>query len=422
MKKRSWHQDDAVLKKAGAILRAGPICDECFGRAFATLGHGLSNRSRGERLRRTLAGQDFLSKPGACWVCNDLFERIPEWVDRAVRLTSGIEYDNYLFGIRLTPRLVEMEAFFHEKFPTGHEEPLKHAFNREMGKLFEARMGHGTVELRCPHFLFIVDPENDRIDLRILPVYIYGRYRKLVRGIPQTHWPCRRCRGRGCAACHFTGKQYPESVEELVAGPFLDAAQTEQLCFHGAGREDVDARMLGTGRPFVLELIEPRRRRFDLTALEARVNACTGGKVHVSNLRFVSQETVALIKETSAEKIYRALVAFDRDISPTALEEALSALVGIIEQQTPQRVAHRRADRVRRRRVLEISGELLSPQEASIELRTEGGLYIKELISGDDGRTVPNLSQRLDVAARVTTLDVVSVSSGVFPDAPPLDR
>ena len=416
MEQRNWHQDKTVLKAAEAMLRAGPICDECLGRAFAKLGHGLSNRSRGERLRRTLVARDSHTKSGPCWVCEDLFEQIPEWVDRAMKLSFGIEHDSYLFGVRLTPRLIEMEAFFQEKFPTGHEESLKHAFNRETGKAFEARMGRDTVELKRPHLSFIVDLGNNRIDLRILPVYIYGRYRKLVRGIPQTHWPCRSCRGQGCVTCHFTGKQYPESVEELIAGPFLDAAQTERVCFHGAGREDVDARMLGAGRPFVLELIEPQRRRFNLEPLEDNVNTATGGKVHISNLRFVSQETVALIKETSAEKTYRARIVFGADISPAALEEALFALVGVIEQQTPQRVAHRRADRVRRRRVLEISGELLSPQEASIELRTEGGLYVKELISGDDGRTVPNLSQRLDVAARVTALDVVSVSSDVFPD------
>ena len=28
--------------------------------------------------------------------------------------------------------------------------------------------------------------------------------------------------------------------------------------FHSAGREDVDVRMLGEGRPFVLELLQPK--------------------------------------------------------------------------------------------------------------------------------------------------------------------
>jgi len=37
------------------ILRAGPICDECLGRIASRLGTGLSNASRGERIREMLA-------------------------------------------------------------------------------------------------------------------------------------------------------------------------------------------------------------------------------------------------------------------------------------------------------------------------------------------------------------------------------
>src|SRR2546422_4343131 len=41
---------------------------------------------------------------------------------------------------------------------------------------------------------------------------------------------------------------------------------------HGMGREDVDARMLGRGRPFILEIKEPVRRTVDLPAVEGAVN------------------------------------------------------------------------------------------------------------------------------------------------------
>ena len=44
------------------------------------------------------------------------------------------------------------------------------------------------------------------------------------------------------------------------------------------------------------------------------------------------------------------------------------------------------------------------------------GLYIKELVSGDDGRTVPSLASVLGVPARVLELDVIEVSSESFPD------
>jgi len=153
-------------------------------------------------------------------------------------------------------------------------------------------------------------PERKSRALRISSLYIYGRYRKLIRGIPQTEWPCRKCKGRGCEGCNFTGKQYPESVEELIAPPLVNAAQASSFCLHGAGREDIDARMLGEGRPFVMELISPRVRSLDLAKLRDAVNRDAEGKVEVSSLSFVDRSLVASVKETSATKRYRVKIEF----------------------------------------------------------------------------------------------------------------
>jgi len=50
-----------------------------------------------------------------------------------------------------------------------------------------------------------------------------------------------------------------------------------------------------------------------------------------------------------------------------------------------------------------------SPTQATVDVHGAGGLYIKELISGDDGRTEPSLAGLLKVAATVTALDVLAV-------------
>ena len=107
--------------------------------------------------------------------------------------------------------------------------------------------------------------------------------------------------------------------------------------------------------------------------------------------------------------LHHALVALDQPVTDETLDAALAALVGKIEQQTPNRVAHRRADRVRCRNVQAITGQLLDPRCAEIHLHCDGGLYVKELISGDEGRTQPNLAQCLGVAARVSELDVTAI-------------
>ena len=407
-----------VIEQAREVARAGPICADCLGRAFGRRGRGLAPRARGEALRAILSMVGEHVKSGACWVCGGLLDRIDGWAERAAEAAKDLEFGTYLFGVRLAPRLAELEAHFEERFPTGDGESLKHALNRMIGKRFERLFEGTTVDFEDPHLTFLVDLAAGTIRMHVASVFVYGRYRKLVRGIPQTRWPCRRCRGRGCNACGFTGKQYPESVEEWIAPPFVEASEAEDDRFHGAGREDIDARMLGEGRPFVLELRAPKRRTLDLIELRQAVNEFAGGRVEVSRLSIVRRRIVEVVKETKASKTYRVRVEFTEEVSPNAFSEALRTLVGEIEQRTPQRVAHRRADLVRRRRVFAASGRLCDPMHAEIEFETEGGLYVKELVSADDGRTVPSLAERVGIAAFVTELDVIDVTSPAFPDTP----
>ena len=49
-------------------------------------------------------------------------------------------------------------------------------------------------------------------------VFLEGRYRKLVRDLPQTIFYCPRCKGRrgGCPACDGYGKLTKDSVQELI--------------------------------------------------------------------------------------------------------------------------------------------------------------------------------------------------------------
>jgi tRNA pseudouridine synthase 10 len=265
--------------------------------------------------------------------------------------------------------------------------------------------------------------------VQVNSAFVYGRYRKLERDIPQTEWPCRDCNGTGlvqghpCDGCDGTGYRYDESVEQLTAPVVRDAMDGESATFHGAGREDVDARMLGTGRPFVIEVDEPRVRSVDVGQLETDVNEFADGKVEVEGLRLATHEMVERVKEHSASKTYRMDVRFDDPVPAEAFQRALAGLDGAtVEQDTPQRVSHRRASKTRTRAVYEASGELADESEAgdnhdgertamraTIEIHGEGGLYVKELVSSDEGRTEPSLAGELGVGATVAALDVLAV-------------
>jgi tRNA pseudouridine synthase 10 len=272
----------------------------------------------------------------------------------------------------------------------------------------------------------ILDLATDELSVQVNSAFVYGRYRKLERDIPQTKWPCNDCggtgrkRGAACDGCGGSGYRYDESVEQLTAPPVREAMDGEEAVFHGAGREDVDALMLESGRPFVLEVKEPRTRDVDPTALEREVNEFAEGKVEVEGLRLATHEMVERVKELDATKTYRMDVTFEEPVDAESFAAALEALDGAtIHQDTPQRVTHRRADVTRTREVYDIDGELSDDHTATVEVHGEGGLYVKELVSSDDGRTEPSLAGLLGVPAEVTALDVLDVTGEDEPFARP---
>ena len=425
---------DDVLGTARDALGTGPLCDPCLGRLLADRSFGLTNRERGRGLRVAVALADDvpvadLGAEEPCWVCEgeSTADRVAEWAERAAYELSDYEFDTFQVGTRVPPLFEENDRLLREEVGLDPEagEALNAELNREVGKRFGRETG-AEVEFQRPDVQVTLHLGDDTVETRVNSAFVYGRYRKLEREIPQTKWPCNDCNGTGltrgevCDGCDGSGYRYDESVEQLTAPVVREAMDGESATFHGAGREDVDALMLGDGRPFVIEVDAPRRRRVDTDALEADIADFAGGKVEVRDLQEVTYETVERVKELDASKTYRMAVAFGAPVAADRSAAALADLDGTtVEQRTPGRVDHRRADKVRTREVYDIEGELEDDRHATVELHGEGGLYVKELVSGDEGRTEPSLAGLLGVDAEVTQLDVLAVEGEGEPFLPP---
>ncbi len=394
------------------ILAYGEICDHCLGRFFGRRSFGLTNDERGRGLRVAHALREnvpFRPHEGTCWICHDLFADIGIWADRVAEALGGIEYATFLIGTRVPPLMAESEELVWSELGLTGPEPLKSEMNREVGKAVAARTGKAA-DLARPDVVAILDPAGGTVELEISPLFFRGRYTKLERGIPQTRWPCRECQGAGCERCGFTGKMYPDSVEELIGRTAAEAFQARDAVLHGAGREDIDARMLGSGRPFVMEIVAPGRRTVDLAALEEAVNAAAAGRVGVTIDGWSTRAEVETLKSEKAHKKYRISVEVEGGIARKELEEALDRLRGaVVAQQTPARVVHRRADRIRERRVVDARVAGQEDGRFFLDVVGEAGLYVKELVSGDGGRTRPSLAGLLGRPARVIHLDVLEV-------------
>jgi len=282
--------------------------------------------------------------------------------------------------------------------------------NRAFGQRLESLRPDLVATAERPDVFFRLFVETGRVTARVAPLYVYGRYLKLSRAMPQSRWPCTRHRKHDCPRCGGTGKIYPWSVEEAVADGVARQARFKATKMHCLGREDVDARMVGRGRPFALELVRPLRRDLDTAEAERWINERWGHEVQAREMRVVDWRSVNAMNKAKPDKQYLALCECESPVNAEALAR-LSAMRDVaLDQKTPQRVAHRRADLVRRRvvRVME-AWAAAEPRRFMLRLTAQSGTYVKEFVSSDDGGTRPSVSEFLGAPCRVLELDVLDV-------------
>ncbi len=387
----------------------GKICKHCLGRKLSKTIEGTNNIERADKVCEEL-GIDL--DDADCVICDNIFDKLNDGLyDKIDAKISqlGIEFDTFLVGSQIPKDIQERDEELSEEFDLGVE-TIKKEVNRLIGLGIWEKYDK-EAEFERQDIVFNIDLRKEpKVRIQINPLYVEGKYNKYKRGIPQTKWPCTKCKGRGCEECNGTGKQYPESVEELISEHFLKLTKGKEAKFHGAGREDIDVLMLGSGRPFVLEIKEPRIRNLDLAKLENEINKINEGKTAYHGLKLCERGRKAEIKQSSPDtyKVYEAIVECDEPFDPDKLEELTK--LNEIHQQTPLRVLRRRTDMVRIKHVLDLKYEIIDDKTFKMRIKTEGGLYIKELISGDEGRSQPNVSEILGVGAICEQLDVVEVS------------
>lgn len=188
--------------------------------------------------------------------------------------------------------------------------------------------------------------------------------------------------------------------------------------FHAGGREDQDVRMLGNGRPFVLELVDPHRQASpeDVAEMAKRINLhkpkplvlvkelrlCeTGeGKLQVTRLADAAQ---------NKRKEYLARVCMASDQETSCVKAKIEAVQDLrVMQKTPIRVLHRRSQAVRPKTIHQLRiAKWHGRRIFDLVLVAEAGTYIKEFVHGDRGRTRPHLGDVLGCQTDILRLDVL---------------
>ncbi|CAH0374622.1 unnamed protein product [Pelagomonas calceolata] len=246
-----------------------------------------------------------------------------------------------------------------------------------------------------------------RVDVKCArePVYLAFRYRKLGRRTPQSSWVVDgRVKGVG-------------SVEEYVCKAAKAVADCDGVKFAASGREDWDVRMLGNGRPAYAELQNCRKwSSTDVVGDFAReVAKASNGVVEALHVEIADKARADAVNASAETKVktYACVVWFSADRSAEDARRVSASAPLAVQQRTPVRVMHSRSLATREKRVLRLKLTMTNPRFGVLELDTSAGMYIKEFVHGDLGRTEPSLASLAGCDADILQLDVLDVHDDV---------
>ncbi len=364
-----------------------------------------------------------------CELCAGLFGSFESLAGLAAKKSAMFEWETFSCGCRIPKKILIAQERLWAENGIGDSDHLKNIINRKAGMFLEKTTGK---KYGGPNsdVLFTLDFARNNAEVSINPTLIFGHYRKYARDVSQSIWTCKKCAGNGkvrearenqipldgksvrglvqCDKCKGRGVMY-DSVEGIVGEPLRKAFEGQETSFHSSGREDVDAVMRGNGRPFAIEIKNPRKRHADLKKIADEINS--DGRVKVSGLCIASPYLVKVMCNSHFEKEYLADISIEGGITPPEIKKILSLSGKTLSQQTPTRVLHRRADLERKRKLWIISA-VKKGKGLLLKMRAEAGTYIKEFVSSDSGRTKPSVAGILGRGAKVEHLDVIRIHDG----------
>ena len=326
-----------------------------------------------------------------CSVCSGMMDHTASMAELAAKEAKRYQFGSFTIGVSLPEGVQEREDELRSNLKLKGNETIK----IQAAKLIAAELSRELrkrVDRQRPDLTILADFGSGDAFVSSRPLYYYARYTKPGK-ISQKRPFCERCRGAGCERCGGTGFARKPSVESLLRGKLSGFTGSERMTFTWLGSEDRESKVLQPGRPFLVEIKNPKKRK-----LPRKFGARTrGGLVSVTRGRVLPSKPVKLPAFRFRTKIQA--VAATR-VTPDALAELKSRFRGaaVRFERPHNRPTTKTVYRVSARgkgRALFIDAEL------------DGGLPVKRFISGD--LVSPSVSEVLITEVGCRSFDICGV-------------
>ncbi len=375
------NQLSSVLQTSKKILDEYDLCDYCLGRLFAKKLRLSSNKKLGEKIHRSLK-----IKNTKCQICKNIFDVLPNFVSKMKDVSSEYDFQTFLVGTKLKPSILDRDDQLRSQFKLRGIDGIKSNVTWELAKQF-ARITKSKGQQLEPDITVTVDFKVESCEVHSKPVILSGRYTKTVRNLPQKQKPCDNCLGKGCFSCSHHGISGYESVEGLLSKYLFTKFGAVQAKITWIGGEDSTSLVLGSGRPFFVKLIMPKKRNIRLPK-KIRLDGIT--LFSLKQIKKIPTKPLHFVSKT------RLLILTEKPIQ----QQTLSKLLQLAKSKI---AVYEKSGKRAEKQIYTVQYKINSENSFYLTLLIDGGVPLKRFVAGDD--VFPNISDILENKCTCQTFD-----------------
>ena len=368
------------------ILKNYNLCEYCTGRLISKLVGKPSSKSLGKKYlikyKKTSTTK--------CYICKNLFENLDFMLSNIYEKSDDVDFKTFNLGIILKNSFLERDDLIKSKFKLKGIENIKFGVSAEIIKKLSRRTKSKRI-VDNPDLFIQANFKDESCTIRTKPLFVYGRYNKKIRKLPQKQVLCKSCNGIGCHNCNFDGLETLESVESNISNFLIKKFDGNQVKINWIGGEDQSSLVLGDGRPFFAKILNPKKRNRIL-----RKSSNLEG-ISLSELRKILVQPKGSIPFKSKVSI---IVDTEKPILLTHLKK-LDVLENVkIDLPSKDK-------KNLNKQIYHIRYKKLAKTSFRLDLLADGGIPIKFFIQGSD--ISPNVSELLQNSCHCRKIDFKNI-------------
>jgi tRNA pseudouridine synthase 10 len=354
------------------ILKNYDLCEYCAGRMISKLVGKSPSKFLGKKYNAKFAK----STNTKCYICKNIFDDLDSMLSNIYEKISNCDFKTFHLGIMLKPSFLERDDHIKSKFKIKGIENIKFDIAKELSKKI-SRKTNSKKKINDPDLFIQANFKDESCVIQTKPVFVYGRYNKKIRKLPQKQELCNSCNGIGCHNCNFKGMDDVGSIEGKISNLLLKKFNAKQVKINWIGGEDQSSLVLGNGRPFFAKILNPKKRN----RLLRKLSDLNG--VNLSELQKISLQP-------------KGSIPFKSEVSITVDTEKPISLIKLKKLKTLVNSEIKSISRDKKnthKKIYKIGYKKLGQNCFILDLFVDGGLPLKSFIQNSD--TVPNISELL---------------------------